>query len=152
MDRAPSASNAHSDIVFMLVSAAAFAYFGFASSWAHQYTNTTPPVLIPMIVVLKWTLRGGAIAFLLAALLSMVKPSLGSLVYSVVGLATAALFIVVAIWEWTNPQGYYSGVPPVLLVLFAIWNGYGSWAGIRDLLAMRGKPSAGERPFGIQES
>src|SRR5687768_5772411 len=98
-------SDPRSQVFFMLISAGLFAYFGFGSSWAHQYTGpdaAQPDVLIPMVVVLKWTLRGGAIAFAAAAVLSMIGLTLGSLLYSVVGLITAALFVVVGIWELSN--------------------------------------------------
>lgn len=151
MSHAASANDARSDVFFMLISAAAFGYFGFASSWAHQYTNTNPPVLLPMVVILKWTLRGGAIAFLFAVAVTMAKREVGSLIYSLVGLLTAGSFIIVAIWEWTNSQGYYSGVPPFLLVVFAIWNGYGSWSGIKEMLAAMRRSSDREQVFGAGE-
>src|SRR5262245_16625951 len=94
-------SDARSQVFFMLVSAGIFAYFGYGSSWPHQYTTTTPPVLVPMVVVLKWTLRAGAIAFGASAALALAGSILGPLLYSVVGLLTAVLFVVVGIWEMT---------------------------------------------------
>jgi hypothetical protein len=148
MSQASPASDSRSNIFFMLVSAAVFGYFGFGMSWVHQYTNTTPPVWIPMIAVLMWTLRCGTIAFVASAIISMGKPWIGSLLYAAAGLATAAVFAVVAVWEWTNAQGYFSGVPPFLLILFALWNGYGSWMGIKELMAAKRSSPAHEQPFG----
>jgi hypothetical protein len=133
--------DSRSEILFMLISAGLFAYFGWGVSWVHKYTTTQPPQLLPMVVLLQWTMRGGAIAFGLAALISMLGSSIGSFVYAGAGLATAVIFLIVAIWEWTNPQGYYSGVPAILLLVFAVWNGYGSWSSLREALAsMRSRP------------
>jgi hypothetical protein len=129
----------------MLISAAIFAYFGFATGWAHQYTTTTPPVLIPMVVVLKWTLRGGAVAFALSAALTWLGAAAGPALYAAAGLATAVLFLAVAIWEWTNPAGYVSGVPAILLVIFALWNGFASWQSMRDLVESRRRRPAAPR-------
>jgi len=121
-------------VFFMLISGGIFAYFGFGSSWAHQYTTTTPPVLLPMVVLLEWSLKGGAIAFGVSALISMAGSILGPLLYAVVGLITAIIFAIVAVWEWTNPNGYFSGVPAILLIIFAIWNGFGSYSALREIL------------------
>lgn len=124
----------------MLISAGVMAYFGFASNWAHQFTSASAPqpnMLIPMVVVLKWTLRAGAIAFAVAAVLSLIGLAAGPLLYSVAGLITALLFVVVGIWEMTNSHGYFSGVPAILLFLFALWNGYGAWMGLSEILNPR---------------
>jgi len=135
-----------SQIFFMLISGGIFAYFGFASTWAHQYTTTTPPQLLPMVVLLKWALRGGAIAFGVSALIALTGSLLGPLLYAVVGLITAVIFAVVAVWEWTNPQGYYSGVPAILLIIFALWNGFGSYSSLREILSARRMASPVEPP------
>ena len=139
-------SDAKSQVFFMLISGGIFAYFGFATPWAHQYTTTTPPVLLPMVVLLKWSLRGGAIAFGISALISLTGSAFGPLLYVVVGLITAAIFAVVAVWEWTNPNGYFSGVPAILLIIFAAWNGYGSLSGLREILTSRAKVSPFQPP------
>jgi hypothetical protein len=134
-------SDLRADMLFMLVAAGVFAYFGFGSSWAHQFTNPAPPAQpqwLPMVAVLEWTLKGGAIAFGAAAALTMMRVRLGAVLYAGAGVLTAVLFIAIAIWHWTNPNGYYCGVPPILLVIFAAWNGYGS---IAALLAMA-RPAA----------
>ena len=130
----PAQIDTRSQVFFMLISGGIFAYFGFANSWAHQYTTTTPPVLLPMVVLLEWSLKGGAIAFGVSALISMAGSILGPLLYAVVGLITAIIFAIVAVWEWTNPNGYYSGVPAILLIIFAVWNGFGSYSGLREVI------------------
>jgi hypothetical protein len=135
-----------SEPIYMVISALLFAYFGFGGSWAHQNTvptATQPSQMLGMVVLLKWTLRAGALTFGTAALLSMLGSNLGPLLYAVGGLVTAVLFGIVAIWEWTNPRGFYSGVPAILLIIFALWNGYGSWASLRQMLARR--PTSDDR-------
>jgi len=137
MNQRESTAKIRSQAMFMFISAALLAYFGFLGSWAHQYNTTNPPALVMMVVVLKWTLRIGAIVFAGAGVLAAGGSTFGPILNCVAGLATAAVFIVVAIWEWTNPQGYFSGVQPILLVLFAAWNGYGSWMGIQEMRGLR---------------
>lgn len=135
-------SDLRADMFFMLVSAGVFAYFGFGSSWVHQYTTDTPPQWIPMVAVLEWALKGGAIGCGLAAVLAFMRLTAGDWLYAIVGLITAVLFVAVAIWEWTNPRGLYSGVPAILLVIFAAWNGFGSLASLRELLGSRRSQSS----------
>ncbi len=132
----PTQIDTKSQVFFMLISGGIFAYFGFANSWVHQYTSTTPPVLLPMVVLLKWSLRVGAISFGVSALISFSGSILGPLLYAIVGLITAVIFAIVAVWEWTNPNGYYSGVPAILLIIFAVWNGFGSYSGLREVLGV----------------
>jgi hypothetical protein len=146
----PMEQNARSDqaspqiraqAVYMFISALLFGYFGFFGSWTHQYTTDNPPALIPMVALLHWTLCVGAILFAGAGLLAAAGSRLGPLLNALCGLATAAIFLIVAIWEWTNPQGYYSGVPAIFLVAFAVWNGYGSWMGLQELRRPRSTPA-----------
>ncbi len=48
----------------------------------------------------------------------------------------AGVFLVL---DWLDKQ-HAAGIPPFLLVIFAVWNGYGSWTGLRALLARRSAP------------
>ena len=127
-----TASEVRSQVLFILISAGLFAWFGFGGSWSHQYTNTQPPQLLPMVVTLKWALRAGAIVFGLSAILSLAGLRAGAVLYALAGVITAALFLIVAIWDWSSP--YYSGIPMILLLIFAIWNGFSSWNGLRIAL------------------
>ena len=117
----------------MLFSAALFGYFGFMLSFPETDVNTGK--LIPLVVTLKWTLRGAAIVFLTSALVVMVRHGAGELLYALGGLAAAGTFLVIALWDLNST--YYSGVHPFLLFVFAAWNGYGSWTSLRTILAMR---------------
>ena len=158
MDQQTSANEIRSQAIYMFISALLFGYFGFFNNWSHQMTtaSATPPnTLIPMVVLLKWTLRVGACCFALSGVLAMIGSMLGPLINCLAGLVTAGVFVIVAIWEWTNPQGYFSGVPPILLVVFALWNGHGSWMGLKELRARQAHsngrtnaPDAPDSPFG----
>lgn len=145
MSQKTAASEARSRAFFMFLSAGIFAYFGFGSSWAHEYTTDDPPKLLMMVALLKWTLRCGAIAFGIAATLSAIGSFLGLLIDVVAGLFVAAIFVVVGAWEMTNSQGYFSGVPAIVLFLLAAWNGYGSVVGLREWLASRAVASQATR-------
>lgn len=125
----------------MLLSAAIFGYFGFGmtflgfgTTWEHRYTAPPPPAepeLLVMVALLMWTLRIAAIAFVLAAIVSSVSSArAGAALYGAVGLLAAFSLLSVAVWDWNSP--YYSGVPPFLLLIFAVWNGFSSWAGLRE--------------------
>ncbi|MHC5113398.1 MAG: hypothetical protein ACYTGP_03090 [Planctomycetota bacterium] len=133
------AAEARSQSFWMLISAGIFAYFGFATAWP-QLTTTNPPETIAMVVLLKWTIRVSACAFAGAWLLSLLGTMLGPILYAAAGLVGAVIFVIVAIWEWTNPQGYYSGVPAILLLIFAVWNGVASIGGL--VSAFRRAPAA----------
>lgn len=153
MNSRPTNSNVQSQAVYMFISALLFGYFGFFGDWSHQMTTATatpPNTLIPMVVLLKWTLRVGASCFLLAGGLAAAGQLFGVTINCLAGLVASMIFVVVAIWEWTNPQGYFSGVPAILLVVFAIWNGYSSWMGLNELRGMSagrdGSSNAGGNP------
>lgn len=123
------------DVLFMIISAGIFAYFGFAASWAHRHTiptATEPARLLPMVALLMWTLRAGAVVFGACVVLAFVRARWADLLYAVAGAVAAVIFLAVATWELTNPRGYFSGVPPILLILFAILGGYGSLQTLRD--------------------
>jgi hypothetical protein len=111
----------------MFLSAAIFGYFGFGVGYPE--TDTVTGKAIPMVLTLKWSVRGAAVAFLAAGGLTLVHPGLGNGLYAVAGLIAAALFCVVAAWDLGST--YASGIHPFLLLVFAAWNGYASFSGLR---------------------
>lgn len=133
MTNASSATQARTQVFFMLLSAGIFAYFGFATTWI--YTGVNGQFLL-FVVLLDWTLKITAIAFGVSALLTLVQPFAGNLVYSVSGLLSAAMFAIVAVLDILDQQ--HTAMSPVLLFIFAAWNGYGSWTGLQEALALRG--------------
>jgi len=118
-----------STMFFMLISAALFGYFGFMSGMT---ATTAAGEFVVFFAILLWTLRAGAIAFTLAALLSFFDHRAGALLYGVTGLATAAGLAVVGVMDLADPARA-AAIPPLLAFVFAILNGCGSWGALRDL-------------------
>jgi hypothetical protein len=117
----------------MLLSAAIFGYFGFFITWNH-YSIITGKFLL-FVALLDWTLKGASIGFAIAAGITVVKPFLGNVLYCVVSLLSAVLFVVVAALDFIDPQ--HTAMHPALLLIFAAWNGYGAWSGLQELQALR---------------
>ena len=115
----------------MILSGAIFAYFGFGMglSWAHPVTGN--PVFF--YALLDLTLKISAVAFLGAGALSFTALRPGNVIYSAVGLLGAVSFLVVAVLDFLDKQ-ITTAVPMMLLLLFAAWNGYGSWQSLQGLL------------------
>jgi len=142
-----AASGALAGPFMMFISAAIFGYFGFGSSWVHKMTTDDPPQLLIMVAVLEWTLKASAVAFLLAGLITTKRALEGNLLYSAIGVAGSVLFVAVAIWDFTSV--YFSGISPILLLIFAAWNGYGAWTGLQGAMAARAmtRPDPMSRQF-----
>jgi hypothetical protein len=117
----------------MFLSAAVFGFFGFTFSWNHIGVNNQ---FLLFVALLEWTLKGSCLVFALSGALALVKPAAGNLLYAFGGLAGAAMFLVVAVMDWLDSQ--HTALHPVVLLLFAAWNGYGSWTGLRAVLARPG--------------
>ena len=122
----------------MIFSAVIFGYFGFTITW--NYHSFATGQFLPYIVILNWTLQGAGIGFATAAIVTFAHRLLGNLIYSIIGLITAVLFLVVAVWDQIDTQNMSFSLPflpgPVALLLFAAWNGYTSWFGIKTVLEL----------------
>jgi len=127
-DRGPS-----SGIVWMILSAALFGYFGFSGRILWPNVVGGDPNWIS--IVLMWTVRITAIGFAAAAVLVLVHRLIGNLIYSSVGLLSAAMFGVVLVWHFTTDA--HAPISPILLLIFAALNGYGSFVELRWLLNAR---------------
>lgn len=115
----------------MLFSAAIFGVFGF---YMLKPLNSQGQAILFM-VLLTWTLRISAVLFLLSALVTVARPVFGNLLYSLVGVVGAGLFVVVVIMDVADTKN--QTVHPLLLLLFAAWNGYGSWVSLRSIIGSR---------------
>jgi hypothetical protein len=125
----------------MLISAAIFGYF----AWSVLPTGPNGQV-VPLFALLDWTLTVSAIAFAASGLVAFARPRLGNLLFGVVGLIGAGLFVVIAVMDLANAS-LAVAVHPVLLLVFAAWNGYGSWSGLQALRAMgRAAPGRDNAP------
>lgn len=122
----------------MLISAALFGFFGFFMvNWNTPGVNGQA---VLFRVLCGWTLKVSAIVFIISAVLTMVNRTAGNLLYSAAGLIGAVLFVIVAILDVLDPQHSTVAYGPAILLLFAAWNGYGSWASLREMMAAR-RPS-----------
>ena len=125
--------------VVMLLSAGIYGFFGFFYiDWSTLGVDGQP---VLFRVLLGWTLKISACVFLLSGILALAKPFAANLLYSLAGIGSAGLFVVVAVMDVTDtrhgfmPFGHAFG--PVVLLLFAAWNGFGSWSALRSILRSR---------------
>jgi hypothetical protein len=123
----------------MFISAAIFGYFGF---FIGLTSTTSTGNVVFLFGLLMWTLRIAAIGFLLSGLLTFIAPVGGNLLYAVTGLLTAAGFVLVGILDIADDQ-HAAALPPALAFLFAAWNGYGAWSGLRSVLVLTQAHSRG---------
>jgi hypothetical protein len=124
--------------VIMLISAALFGYFGFTTRFVA--TSGVTGQLLIYVPMLEWTLKISAIAFLICAGVVVIAPVIGNVIYSLVGLVGAVMFVLVAIMDLADQQ--HMVMSPLWLLVFAAWNGYGSWTGLQAVLALRRSSAA----------
>ena len=128
----------------MLLSAAIFGYFGFSTTFLHHSAITGK--LLIYVPILDYTLKGCAVGFLLSGLITFVKPLPGNLLFSLLGLLSALSFLLVAFLDFSDKQ--HQVMSPLLLLIFAAWNGIGSWQGLKaSLTLMQGPREGGEPPY-----
>jgi len=127
----------------MILSALIFGYFGFLApvEWSMRGPDGEF-ILFPAL--LGWTLKISSILFLAAAGLTMIKAVAGNLVYALTGVVGAGMFVVVAVMDTADQGHTIMPYAPVVLLLFAAWNGYGSWFALRAVLAGRTPAPAGD--------
>jgi hypothetical protein len=131
----------------MLLSAAIFAYFGFGLTWITTGNNGQ---FLVYVAILEWTLKVSTIAFLLSAAITVASPLLGNILFSLLGLLGALAFVVILILDWRDPQ--HTALSPILLIIFAGWNGYNSWTGLRDVLSERAVKAPDQSTFAPPDS
>lgn len=111
------------DVFSLLLSTLLFGYFGFLYGLTDRAAPDGP--VIPMFATFLWTLRLSAIGFAIAFVLALLRQPVANIVSGVVGLLGAVAFLGLAIWDWMDPA-YGLRLSPIVLVLFAMWNGYSS--------------------------
>jgi hypothetical protein len=121
----------------LIISVLLFGYFGFFAGLSTVATSGGPT--IPLFAFFMWSLRLSAIGFAVALALHLAKRTReATLVAGVVGVLSALAFLIAAAWDFAD-QRYVLAISPVLLLLFAAWNGYVSWGSLRAVLAARGR-------------
>jgi len=118
----------------MLFSAAFFGYFGFSRDWSAPFPDGK---VVLFMVVLGWTLKISAALFLASSVVSFVNPILGHGLYAATGIVAAGLFVVVVVMDVTDTDHMVMPYGWVVLLLIAVWNGYGSWLSLRSILGSR---------------
>ncbi len=117
----------------MLLSAALFGYFGFFTIWNH--TSGLTGEFLLFVALLEWTLKVSAVVFVASALVTFVHPLAANFVFGIVGLVGAVLFVLIAAMDYADAR--HTAMSPLLLLIFAAWNGYGSYTGLRSVFARR---------------
>lgn len=128
----------------MFFSAAIFGYFGFFYATWNYYSVINGQFLL-FVALLDWTLKVSAIANLIAGLITFANAKAGNLLYGFVGLLGAILFLVIAIMDILDKQ--HTAISPFLLLIFAAWNGYASFSGLKELFSMRMKSDTSANEF-----
>ena len=123
----------------MFISAVLFGFFGFVMQLNPIGVNGQHLLYIPIFV---WTMRASAIAFALAGLMTFKAPLAGNLIYTVAGLLSAIMFVIVAVMDIQDKQHTIMPYAPFLLFVFAAWNGWGSWQGLRAVMFVLGSGRA----------
>ncbi len=124
--------------ILILVSAAIFGFFGFFyADWNKPFPDGQ---VVLFMVLLGWTLKISAVVFLVAGLLAFVSPIAGNLLYALTGVASAGLFVVVAVMDLTDDAHMIMPYAPAVLILFASWNGFASWSALRSIIGSREQP------------
>lgn len=122
-----------STAAMMLLSAAIFAFFGFF------YVNWSTPGVDGQVVLFRmllgWTLKITAIMFAISAVLTFISSFIGNVLYGVIGVLSAVLFLVVAGMDVLDKQHTTMAYGPIILVLFALWNGFGAVTGLKEIMA-----------------
>ncbi len=135
----------------MLFSAALFGFFGiFYVDWNALGVDGQ---VVLFRVLLGWTLKISAGMFAVAGVITFSRPRIGNLLYTLTGIASAGLFVVVAVMDVTDERHGFMPYGPVVLLLFAAWNGYGSWSALRSIFGSRWRTHAvpgGPEPAGDQ--
>lgn len=123
----------------MLISAAIFGYFGFGITWLT--TSSITGQYLPFVAIFEWTLKIGAIAFLASGVITFAQPLAGNVLYAVASMLSAIAMAIVLALDFMDKQ--HQVMPEIVLLILVLWNLFGSWSSMREVLAvMRARPSA----------
>jgi hypothetical protein len=114
----------------MLLSAAIFGYFGWGSTWL---TTGNAGQFLPFVAIFEWTLKIGSIAFLVSAVLTFALPLAGNMLYAFSSVLSAIAMAIVLSLDFLDKQ--HRVMPEIVLVILVVWNLYGSWSGMREVMA-----------------
>lgn len=121
------------ELFLMFIGAGLFAYFGFATQWMHQSAVTGQT--LAFVVLLDWTLKISAGVMAVSIVLYFLHRPFARIVYALIALLSAVSFVVVAVLDWMDPQ--HTALHPIILILFAAFNGYGAFMSLIEPMLLR---------------
>lgn len=128
-DSTRHATRQPADLFGPLISTVLFGYYGFLAGLDTHGSAGEP---IALWIAFVWVLRISAVLFAICLVLAVRGNPRELLWYGVSGaIATAGLAGVFA-WDFADPNSL--AVSPLILLIFIAWNGYSSFATIRDAL------------------
>jgi hypothetical protein len=116
----------------MLLSAAIFGYFGFGVTWLTTGVNGQ---YLLFVALFERTLKIGSIAFLISAVLTFVRPLAGNVLYAISSALSAIAMSIVLVLDFLDKQ--HMVMPEIVLLIIVLWNIYGAWSSMREVLAAR---------------
>ncbi|MCE2882072.1 MAG: hypothetical protein LW636_06920 [Planctomycetaceae bacterium] len=121
--------NAELDVLGPALTAAVFGYFGFIAGLA---TTGNDGEMVPLYAVFVWSMRVVALGALASVLLALSGSRKTAPLYLAIMALAAASSLGCAAWDLADTT-YNLACPPILLIVFAIWNGYCAFGAAREL-------------------
>jgi hypothetical protein len=126
----PSAER-FADLLAPLISFVLFGYYGFL---AGLETADSSGATVPLWLGSVWILRIVTILFAATIGLALLDHPWSELAYSVAGLASTLGLLVILVWDQLDTANR-TAFHPLLLVVFILWNGFGSISSLRRAMA-----------------
>ncbi|MFZ9880704.1 MAG: hypothetical protein ACO3QC_04810 [Phycisphaerales bacterium] len=117
------------DVLGPALTAAVFGYFGFIAGLA---TTGNDGETVPLYTAFVWSMRVVALGALVAVLLALSGNRRAAPLYLAIMVLTTVCPLGCAIWDLADTT-YNLASPPILLIVFAIWNGYCAFGAAREL-------------------
>ncbi|MEY3143242.1 MAG: hypothetical protein RLY21_1735 [Planctomycetota bacterium] len=123
------------DVLAPLLSTAIFGYYGFLSGTTADTTDADGNT-VPLWIASLWILRLATILFLGSTIVAVMRTQRATLIHGLAGgLATLGLATIL-IWDQLEPA-YDFACPPLILLVFIVWNGFTSFLTVREALGPR---------------
>lgn len=117
------------DLLAPLLSAAIFGYYGFLAGLETSDANGVVPLWLGSV----WILRIAAILFASCIGLALLDNAWSEAAYGGAGLLAAAGLLAILVWDQLDTANA-TAFHPLLLLVFAIWNGFASVSTLRAAL------------------
>jgi len=118
------------DLLAPLISAVLFGYYGF---FAGLDTSDASGATVPLWLGSVWILRIVTVLFAATIALALKDHPWSELAYGAAGLAATLGLLVILVWDQLDTANR-TAFHPLLLVVFVVWNGFGSISTLRAAL------------------